>query len=85
MHHDDASYSPNQNIIYPIYIEKGAQLTSQNQNTSLVFTTTESTVLSSISDIKIVQLSKGIVPGFLALVIVLFIITYISWFSLVLI
>lgn len=42
-------------------------------------------VASSISDIKIVQLSKGIVPGFLALVIVLFIITYISWFSLVLI
>lgn len=42
-------------------------------------------VASSISDIKIVQLSKGIVPGFLALVIVLFIITYISWLSLVLI
>ena len=42
-------------------------------------------VASSISDIKIVQLSKGIIPGFIALVIVLFIITYISWFTLVLI
>ena len=42
-------------------------------------------VASSISKIKIVQLSKGIIPGFIALVIVLFIITYISWFSLVLI
>ena len=52
--------SPNQNIIYPIYIEKGAQLTSQNQNTSLVFTTTESTVLSSISDIKTVPVVQGI-------------------------
>lgn len=52
--------SPNQNIIYPIYIGKGAQLTSQNQNTSLVFTTTESTVLSSISDIKTVPVVQGI-------------------------
>ena len=42
-------------------------------------------VASSISKIKIVQLSKGIIPGFIALVIVLFIIPYISWFSLVLI
>lgn len=41
-------------------------------------------VASSISDIKIVQLSKGIIPGFVVLVIVLFLITYISWFSLVL-
>lgn len=39
-------------------------------------------VASSISDIKIVQLSKGIIPGFIALIISLFIITYISWFSL---
>lgn len=42
-------------------------------------------VASSISNIKIVQLSKGIVPGFITLVIVLFVITYISWFSLVLV
>lgn len=41
-------------------------------------------VASSISEIKIVQLSKGVVPGFLALIIVLFVITYVSWFSLVL-
>lgn len=42
-------------------------------------------VPSSISNIKIVQLSKGIIPGFIALVIVLFIITYISWFALALV
>lgn len=42
-------------------------------------------VASSVSNIKIVQLSKGIIPGFVALIIVLFLITYVSWFSLVLI
>lgn len=39
-------------------------------------------VASSISQIKIVQLSKAIIPGFAVLVCVLLIITYIPWFAL---
>lgn len=42
-------------------------------------------VASSISNIKIEPLSKAIIPGFLALVISLLLVTYISWLSLALI
>ncbi|SFQ66049.1 C4-dicarboxylate transporter, DctM subunit [Psychrobacillus psychrotolerans] len=42
-------------------------------------------VASSISNIKIEPLSKAIMPGFLALILSLLIITYISWISLVLV
>ncbi|WP_332646107.1 TRAP transporter large permease [Lysinibacillus sp. 54212] len=39
-------------------------------------------VASSVSEIKVVQISKSIIPGFVALVIVLLVITYIPWFAL---
>ena len=53
--------SPNQNTVtYPIYVDEGTQLTAQSQNTSLVFTTLESTVLSNSNDAKTVPVVQGI-------------------------
>lgn len=52
--------APNQNIIYPIVIQKGTQLSAQNNNTSLVFTTQSSTNLLSSIDTKTVPVIQGI-------------------------
>ena len=53
--------SPNQSsVIFPIYLDAGTQLTAQSATSSLIYTTTESTVLSSASDVKIIPVIQGI-------------------------
>lgn len=52
--------SPNQNVIYPVFIEKGTQLTAQGQNVSLTFTTLDSVTLSNATDTRTVAVIQGV-------------------------
>lgn len=52
--------SPNQNVTYPVYIDKGTQLTAQGQNVSLVFTTLDSVTLSNATDTRTIAVIQGV-------------------------